>query len=170
MNYTEMGEIVPEFVSKGMVVLSPESLGIPLDIHRKIYDFQKSQPDIKQRLFLGEIPEMSKVFAAPGLVEVCNRLVGEDWALVPFVHCSTFVSGGRDQHWHKDDNLPYNGRKQRHHQAVQIEMLYFPQKVTEEMGPTAVMPYSHYWTVNHEENQDSFSTDHLDFNFQIENM
>ena len=63
MNYTEMGEIVPEFVSKGMVVLSPESLGIPLDIHRKIYDFQKSQPDIKQRLFLGEIPEMSKVFA-----------------------------------------------------------------------------------------------------------
>ena len=48
----------------------------------------------------------------------------------------------RDQHWHKDDNGPYNSRKQRHHQAVQIEMLYYPQAVREDMGPTATVPYS----------------------------
>jgi putative ABC transport system permease protein len=35
---------------------------------------------------------------------------------VPFTHNASFTSGGRDQHWHKDDNGPYNGRKQRHHQ------------------------------------------------------
>ena len=42
--------------------------------------------------------------------------------------------------WHKDDNGPYNSRKQRHHQAVQIEMLYYPQVVSEQMGPTATVP------------------------------
>ena len=67
-------------------------------------------------------------------------------------------------HWHKDDNSPYNGRKQRHHQAVQIEILYFPLRVDEDMGPTAIIPYSHYWTINHEENPDNFVTDQFNFN------
>ena len=57
---------------------------------------------------------------------------------------ASFASGARDQHWHKDDNAPYNARKQRHHQPVQIELLYYPQAVTAEMGPTATIPYSHY--------------------------
>ena len=58
-----------------------------------------------------------------------------------------------------------------HHQAVQIEMLYYPQDVTEVMGPTATIPYSHYWTFNHEENHDNFAgADHLDFEYQISGM
>ena len=43
-------------------------------------------------------------------------------------------------------------------------MLYYPQDVTAEMGPTATIPYSQYWTFNHEENHDNFAgADHLDF-------
>jgi ectoine hydroxylase-related dioxygenase (phytanoyl-CoA dioxygenase family) len=72
--------------------------------------------------------------------------------------------------WHKDDNAPYNARKQRHHQAIQLELLYYPQDVDETMGPTATIPFSHYWTKNHETDHDSFATDHLDFNYQIEGM
>ena len=81
------------------------------------------------------------------------------------------ASNGRDQVWHKDDNSPANGRKQRHHHAVQIEILYYPQAVAEDMGPTVIAPYSHYWTLNHEENQDNFAgSDHIDFNYMIEDM
>ena len=62
-------------------------------------------------------------------------------------------------------------RKQRHHQAVQIEMLYYPQAVREDMGPTATVPYSHYWTFNHEENHDNFAgADHLDFAYHLSGM
>lgn len=32
--------------------------------------------------------------------------------------------------WHKDDNGPYNSRKQRHHQAVQIEYDRIRQEMT----------------------------------------
>ncbi len=43
-------------------------------------------------------------------------------------------------------------------------MLYYPQAVTPEMGPTAAVPYSQYWTFNHEENHDNFAgADQLDF-------
>ena len=72
------------------------------------------------------------------------------------MHNASFLSGPDDQAWHKDDNAPFNGRKHRNHQPVQIEMLYYPQAVAEDMGPTALVPYSHYWTFNHEENNDNF--------------
>eukprot|EP01051_Picozoa_sp_SAG22_P005675 SAG22_NODE_344_length_11914_cov_6.665679_3_plen_511_part_00 len=38
------------------------------------------------------------------------------------------------------------------------------------MGPTATVPFSHYWTFNHETNHDSYATDHLDFNYQLEGL
>ena len=70
------------------------------------------------------IPEILKILNAPGLVDACDRILGKDWAVVPFTHNAPFISGAFDQHWHKDDNAPYNGRKQRHHQSIQLEMLY----------------------------------------------
>ena len=113
---------------------------------------------------------MLEILNAPGVVAACNRLVGKNWAIVPFT-AVPLASNGKDQIWHKDDNSPANGRKQRHHHAVQIEILYYPQAVAEDMGPTAIAPYSHYWTLNHEENQDNFAgSDHIDFNYMIENM
>ena len=127
--------------------------------------------DVKERVTPSGVPAVLEVLNAPGLVNACNQLVGENWAIVPFTHNASFTSSGRDQHWHKDDNGPYNSRKQRHHQAVQIEMLYYPQDVHADMGPTATIPFSQYWTFNHEENHDNFAgADHLDFQYQINGM
>ena len=163
--------LVQEFASRGLVVLDPESLGIPLDVHERIYVKEKAAYLAKQPVSLTSIPEVLEVLQAPGLITACNQLVGENWAIVPFTHNATFASGAMEQHWHKDDSSPYGGRKQRHHQTVQIEMLYYPQAVREDMGPTATIPYSQYWTLNHEENQDSFvGADMLDFNYVLSGM
>ncbi len=169
--YTEPANLVRDFASRGIVALPPESLGIPEEIHHRIYTLEKQAYLAKKPVTPGGIPDVLKVINAPGVVDACNRIVGRNWAIVPFTHNASFASGARDQHWHKDDNGPYNARKQRHHQAVQIEMLYYPQDVTEVMGPTATVPYSHYWTFNHEENHDNFAgADHLDFDYQITGM
>jgi hypothetical protein len=65
---------------------------------------------------------------------------------------------------HKDDNAAYNARKMRHHRPIQAEILYYPQATTLLNGPTFVVPYSHYWTTNHESSEGNFSgPDHLDF-------
>lgn len=152
-------------------MLSPESLGIDQDIHGLIFEREKKAFSARKAVTTSLIPEVLDVINSPGVVAACNQLVGENWAIVPFTHNAPFVSGSHDQHWHKDDNGPYNGRKQRHHQAVQIEMLYYPQEVREDMGPTATVPYSHYWTFNHEENHDNFAgADHLDFGYQLNGM
>jgi len=169
--YTEPASLVRDFASRGIVALPPERLGIPEEIHQRIYTREKQAYLAREPVTPGGIPDVLEVINAPGVVDACNRIVGRNWAIVPFTHNASFASGARDQHWHKDDNGPYNGRKQRHHQAVQIEMLYYPQDVTEVMGPTATIPYSHYWTFNHEENHDNFAgADHLDFEYQISGM
>lgn len=169
--YTAPDRIVQDFASRGLVLLSPESLGIPHDVHERVYAKEKAAYLAKERVTPARVPDILDVLNAPGLVAACNQLVGENWAIVPFTHNASFTSGSRDQHWHKDDNGPYNGRKQRHHQAVQIEMLYYPQPVSAVMGPTATIPYSQYWTFNHEENHDNFAgADHLDFAYMLTGM
>ena len=164
LTYTTPDRLVTDFASRGIVILAPEDLGISDEVHKRVYDCEKKALSEKKRVTTGIIPDVLEVLNAPGLVSACDQLAGKNWAIVPFTHNAVFTSGPRDQHWHKDDNGPYNSRKQRHHQAIQLEMLYYPQDVTLEMGPTATIPYSQYWTFNHEENHDNFAgADHLDF-------
>ena len=167
----DIDELIDDFASRGLVVLGPEQLGVPLELHERIYEQEKAAFHAKRYITTSLIPDVLEVLKAPGVVAACDALVGEHWAIVPFTHNAPFVSGERDQHWHKDDNGPYNARRHRHHHAVQIEMLYYPQAVAEDMGPTATVPYSQYWTFNHEENHDNFAgADHLDFAYQLSGM
>jgi hypothetical protein len=163
--FTDPASIIGEFACRGVAVLSPESLALPLETHRRVYDQEiKARDD--GRISTETVPAILDILRAPGLIASINQLVGENWAIVPFTHNAAFQSGSHDQMWHKDDNGPYNARKQRYHQSIQLEMLYYPQDVSPEMGPTAIMPYAHYWTFNHEENQDNFAgADHLDFDY-----
>ena len=169
--YTTPDRLLRDFVSRGLVALAPEALGIPTEIHQVIYEKEREAFNAGRYITASLIPEILDVTGSPGVVAACDALVGKNWAIVPFTHNTPFPSGSRDQHWHKDDNGPYNLRKHRHHQAIQIEMLYYPQAVRDDNGPTAVIPYSQYWTFNHEENHDNFAgADHLDFGYQVGGM
>ena len=171
MNYKKAQDFQFDFVSRGIVVLDPQTLGVDESIHARIYEKQTKLFRDKVRITCANVPDMLSVIRSPGVVSACDQLLGENWAIVPYAHATPFLSGALDQHWHKDDNGPYNQRRHRHHQAVQVEMLYYPGEVREDMGPTATIPYSHYWTFNHEENHDNFAgADHLDFGYHISGM
>ena len=169
--YTTPDRLLRDFASRGLVALAPEALGVPTDIHDAIYEKEREAFNAGRYITASLIPEILEVIQSPGVVAACDALVGKNWAIVPFTHNTPFPSGARDQHWHKDDNGPYNLRKHRHHQAIQVEMLYYPQDVRDDNGPTAVIPYSQYWTFNHEENHDNFAgADHMDFGYQVGGM
>jgi hypothetical protein len=166
--YTPRESLLKDFAARGIVALAPAELGISADVHARVYKKELNAHREKKPITVSTIPDVLEVLKSPGVVSACDQILGENWAIVPFTHNAPFASGARDQMWHKDDNGPYNARKQRHHQSVQIELLYYPQFVREDMGPTATIPYSHYWTFNHEENQDNFAgADHLDFNYLL---
>ena len=142
LTYTQLTktEIVRDFCSRGLVVLSPKSLGVPESVHENIYQKEKQRFDARKPIDALSIPEVCVILNSPGVISACDAVLGENWAIVPFTHNTPFPSGAHDQHWHKDDNGPYNGRKHRHHQAVQAELLYYPQEVELDMGPTATVP------------------------------
>ena len=172
MLQTTPGDQISEsFVSRGLALLGPADLGLDPAVHRSVYEQELAAFRAKQAISVERVPDILKVLEAPGLVRACDQLLGPDWAILPFTHNAPFASGAFDQHWHKDDNGPWNGRWQRHHHPIQIELLYYPQAVDPDMGPTAVVPGSQYWTFNHETNQDNFAgADHLDFEYQLEGM
>merc|ERR1712048_39908 len=54
----------------------------------------------------------------------------------------------RDQKWHKDSY--WGTRKLRHHRPRWMMALYYPKDVTLSMGPTYVLPFSQYATIDTE--------------------
>ena len=173
MNYTQLSSenIVRDFCSRGIVVIAPGDLGISEEIHRTILEREKQLHHDRLPINAESVPEILQVLASKGVNATCNDILGDGWAVVPYTHNAPFLSGAFDQHWHKDDNGPYNSRKVRHHHAVQAELLYYPQQVRLDMGPTAIVPFSQYWTFNHETNLENFAgADHLDFDYQSSGM
>lgn len=55
--------------------------------------------------------------------------------------------GSQHQQWHKDSFFGY-GKPCRHHQTRYIMGMYYPQKTTIKMGPTALKPCSQYSSID----------------------
>jgi hypothetical protein len=107
-------------------------------------------------------PGVLEMLNSAQLVEAVSSILGADWAIVPYAN-SVIEADRGDQHWHKDDIFPWNARKPglRQHHLEHLNLFYYPQDVTEMMGPTAMIPYSHYWTVDHDENNQNICIEML---------
>ncbi len=112
-----------------------------------------------------EIPEIDRVLEDGTVKGAVTSILGEDAVLHPhnFLHQSTLA----DQCFHHDGNLPWNERGHyRSHRPDWLILFYYPQAVTEENGPTEVIPGSAYWTLDHEiGDNDWHSIDLLDRDF-----
>ena len=65
-------------------------------------------------------------------------LLGERYTMTSHRHCHMNAPGPRSQNWHQD------GTNQRHHQVRTVLGMYYPQDVTQDMGPTVVLPGTHF--------------------------
>jgi hypothetical protein len=167
-----------EFCSRGMVVLPEEQIGLPPGWHEKLVaraletgahhgGFGKQQLRVPGSV----LPFFEELLTAPGVEAGVASLLGPGWAVMPFSNGGQNKTKdpngpGSDQHWHCDENGPQGGRKVRHQHPIQLEILYYPQRVTRKSGATCTIPYSQYYYHNHEEDHDNFAgADHLDLDF-----
>jgi hypothetical protein len=96
-----------------------------------------------------EDPEMlsllQSVFEAPNVRAACEALLGPGYVLdarsPPLLHTSG--AGRPGQNWHRDGadvvqppGLPGHGGNRRHHVPRELYIMYYPQEVTPDMGPT----------------------------------
>ena len=126
-----------DFVARGFVSFEPE---LPADFHDFIHRqtrsaFASGNPGNN---ILPLIPELQTIFEEPRVRGALTSILGHDYAMHPHRHCHVNSSGSEGQRLHKD------AFSVRFHRTQDALVFYYPHDVTEEMGPSAVVPGSHY--------------------------
>ena len=129
---------VQEFIKSGFITLPGPTLGLPAEVHARIDDagqkfLQAEKADAEAGGKGGmnadnlnaAVPEIRTVVKSPRVDGALRSLLGDGYALHPhtFLH-TTFTN--RDQDYHKDGALPWNGHAFRHHRPEWILLLYYP--------------------------------------------
>ncbi|MCZ6634646.1 MAG: HEAT repeat domain-containing protein [bacterium] len=89
------------------------------------------------------IPELGRVWMHPNVRGVLTSILGPEYIMHPHRHCHLTRPFKAAQNNHKDSYE--DDENVRHHRSRWAMALYYPQDVTEEMGPSAVTPGSQYY-------------------------
>ncbi len=106
-------------------------------IHRQTEDVFAGHGNPGNNL-LPLIPELQEVLDHPRIHGTLACILGPDYATHPHRHCHLNPPGSEGQRLHKD------ARSTCHHRTRDAMVMYYPQEVTEDMGPTGVVPESQY--------------------------
>lgn len=155
---------VQAFVQHGFVSIAIPEDELPCGHHQAIYDTADGQRDAEGSAAQGDVwrdvgPLMQQVVRSPTYHGALSSLLGSDFVINSTAgHMHT--TDMRDQQFHKDgtplavrDHLPCN-----------CICMYYPIDTVLDMGPTAIVPGSTYWSVD----RTGFmqSEDRLDFALQ----
>ena len=136
-------EEIRDFILNGYIQIQAD---FPTDLHGDIYQ-QIEEVLAKEgnpgNNLLPRIPDIQRVFEHPKVCGALTSLVGPGYLMHPHRYCHLNTPGSDGQTWHKDDYI--FDQKVRHHRFRWVMAFYYPQDVTEDMGPTGVLPGRQYY-------------------------
>lgn len=142
--YLLTDEQMVHFITKGYVVLRNE---LPDQLHASVRDklnvvlHEEGNPGNN---ILPRVPEIQQFFETPVVKGALTSILGPDYYMHPHRHChynqpgNPLPGGGQ---WHKDGYWS----SMRSHRPWWAMIFYYMQDITEEMGPTAIMPGTPYY-------------------------
>jgi HEAT repeat protein len=94
---------------------------------------------------LPRIPEIQQIFRHPAIDGALTSLLGPNYIMHPHRYPHRNVPGSAAQTLHKD-LTHYSGDKDiQHHRTRWAMVFYYPHDVTEEMGPTSILPGTQFY-------------------------
>ena len=139
-----------QFIVNGYIQVQAE---LPASFHqricRKIDDVLAREGNPGDDL-LPRVSEIQQVFDAPTVRGALTSLLGPKYAIHPHRHCHDLGPGAGGQHWHKDDYVA--DQNVRHHRFRWVMAFYYPQDVSADMGPTAIVPGRQFYNTVHDNN------------------
>ncbi len=120
-------------MAQGFVTIPPNEVALPPDFHQAI----AVDADLGNSLVDGVYTMMS----SPAVSGALARILGSDFVCLPGDGALGYRGDGNllDQQFHKDLTL----YAVRDHRPESVSLLYYPNAVTLELGPTAVVPGTH---------------------------
>ena len=136
-------EEIRDFIVNGYIQIQAD---FPTDLHGHIYQ-QIEEVLAKEgnpgNNLLPRIPDIQRVFEHPKVCGALTSLLGPEYLMHPHRYCHLNSPGSDGQTWHKDDYI--FDQNVRHHRFRWVMAFYYPQDVTEDMGPTGVLPGKQYY-------------------------
>ncbi len=126
------------YVRDGYVTVKAD---YPAETHASIYDqleFALQNEWNPGSNILPRVPDLQDILDHPNVAGALTSISGPGYFLHPVRHCHYNPPGSEGQRLHKD------GYTRRQHRTRWTMVMYYPQDVTPEMGPTGVVPGSHY--------------------------
>ena len=128
------------FIVNGFVTVTTD---LPAQFHDAVYEKTVSVFDKEGNPgnnLLPRIPEIQSVFDDPNVSGALTSLLGPDYYMQPHRHPHYNPPGSKGQGLHQD------GGKRWSHHTRRLLVFYYPQDTPVELGPTGVVPMSHYYS------------------------
>ena len=129
-----------EFIVNGFVTVTTE---LSAEFHDAVYEKTMDVFDKEGNPgnnLLPRIPEIQQVFDDPNVRGALTSLLGPDYYMQPHRHPHYNPPGSKGQGLHQD------GGKRWSHHTRRLLVFYYPQDTPVELGPTGVVPMSHYFS------------------------
>ena len=133
-----------EFIVNGHLTVQTD---LPRSFHETIY--RKTQEYTEKEGNLGNnilprVPELQAVFEDPAVRGAFTSILGENYAMHSHRHPHRNNPHSDGQGFHKDSYWGY--QKVRHHRPQWAMAFYYPQDSPVEIGPSAVLPGTQYYS------------------------
>jgi len=141
--YLLTDEQMISFIINGYVLIQPDLRpGLNEEVCRQFDENGLPPVDLENDPYFESLPRLApgvdEVFAHPAVEGAMISLLGARRQNFGW-YCHATVPGTGGVGWHQDDvNV-------RHHQVRRLTLMYYPQDVTADMGPTYVVPSTHFW-------------------------
>ena len=132
-----------DFIINGYVVVKP---ALPPEFHKSVFQetlglIEKGE-HLGNNLLLSKVTMLQQVFDDPAVHGALTSTLGQNYVMNQHRACHYHPPGSKAQDWHKDYPL---GGNVRYHRTRLAMAFYYPQDVTEDMGPTAIQPTTQYY-------------------------
>ncbi len=134
-------ETMRDFIINGYIVVKPS---LPPDFHKSVFKQTLAVIENDGRLgnaLFSEVPMLQQVFDDPTVDGALTSILGQNYTVNRHNACHYHPPGSQGQEFHKDYPL---GGNVRYHRPRLAMAFYYPQDVTEDMGPTAIQPTTQY--------------------------
>ena len=134
---------VQAYLTNGYItVQTAHSPAVHQNIHRQIETLFATEGNPGNDI-LPKVPDLYQILRDPAVDGALQSLLGPSYLIHPHRHCHHNLSGSEGQGMHQDSYE--NDRNVRHHRTRWTMAFYYPQDVSLDMGPTAILPATQYY-------------------------
>ena len=133
-----------QFIACGYVILQTD---LPKEFYEtlnaKLNEVMEKEGNPGNNL-LPRLSEINDIIENPVVRGALTSVVGDSYLIHPHRHCHFTHPGRKVQTWHKDSY--WGHQKVRNHHNWWAMILYYPQAVDDEMGPSGILSGTQYYT------------------------